>query len=289
MNWDVGYIGSDVGDLEMLELEAQALELELKLLSYDKDGKEDRHDYPLRKGDVTSDELKKIFGFRYVNIDINLDEKQEQDMLNVTYDTFRLLAMVINQPMISIGLGRNLTIGIGIKRFDFNVGGAYYRNTRSLQFKNLDEFKHIAHEWFHAFDNYLWYTYGDNEKDLMMSEEDRWKNNDYNHKTKTDFNNLKEAINQSEYMVKSESVAKVEGKYWSSKPEVFARAFEIYANERMNELGEHNNRLVFLYPNNPYPNLKYESDRKIMSAFRTLFDNMEMADIYDIKSLYGNN
>lgn len=292
-------------DLELLELEVEA---ELELLKFNDTT---TNNYPERKGNITSDELKKTFAFRYVNTDINLDEAQEQQMLNVSYDTFRHLAMVIDKPMSAIGLGRNLTLNVGIVRMEFRTGGCYRPQYRSMNFKTLDDFKHIAHEWLHAFDHYLRYTFGEpniadkNDKLKLMSECNHWKINHlptilrykeetlrkYNVDTTEAFNLLIDAVKKSNYAKRSADVAKIaRDNYWKSNCEMLARAFEVYSNRRMDELQIVNNHLVSMFPNNPYPNTADESDNAILHAFDKLFSTMTVKTLeqYDTESLYGN-
>lgn len=255
-----------------------------------------REQYPPRNGNVTADELKRLFGFRYVNVDVNLDEKQEQDMLNISYGTFLLLARCIHQPMLAIGLGRNLTLNIGVQQMGFLTGGSYNSTRRVLNFKSLADYKHVAHEWMHALDHYLSYTFGLNiddkdTKKLMSCRDlkDEWGGtNTDTQKTFTDLNN---AIAKSSYYIKSKSVQNETGdEYWLRPQELLARAFEVYIDGKMRELGEYDEHLVSMYPHNPYPDFANEKDAPICQAFDAFFNVLQMQKSkYDIESLYGTN
>lgn len=255
-----------------------------------------REQYPPRNGNVTANELKRLFGFRYVNVDINLDEKQEQDMLNISYGTFQLLARCIHQPVLAIGLGRNLTLNIGVQQMGFLTGGCYNSTRRVLNFKSLADYKHVAHEWFHALDHYLSYTFGLNlddkdTKKLMSCRdlEDEWGGtNTDTQKTFTDLNN---AIAKSSYYIKSKSIQNVTGdEYWLRPQELLSRAFEVYIDGKMRELGEYDEHLVSMYPHNPYPDFNNDKDAPIRQAFDAFFNVLEMQKLrYDIESLFGTN
>lgn len=269
-------------------------ELENKMLAQgavlQKD-KENQNSYPERNGKITADVLKKTFAFRYVNVDINLDEKQEQDMLDVSYDTFRQLAMLLNIPMNAIGLGRNLTLNIGLMRMDLTTGACYSPQYRALNFKGLESFKHIAHEWFHAFDHYLNYAHDNMNAKGLFSEECY---NETTHYGKTAQDNIAaviKAIDGTPYYSRSAGVAKASrfGKYWTSNCELLARAFEVYVKNLMEKHDINNSHLVSLFPNNPYPNYSDPKDMPIQDAFKVLFDGLTMKKtIYGDEALYGN-
>ena len=269
-------------------------ELENKMLAQgavlQKD-KENKNSYPERNGEITADVLKKTFDFRYVNVDINLDEKQEQDMLDVSYDTFRQLAMLLNIPMNAIGLGRNLTLNIGLMRMDLTTGACYSPQYRALNFKGLDSFKHIAHEWFHAFDHYLNYAHDNMNAKGLFSEDCYNETTHYGKPAQDNIAAVIKAIDDTPYYSRSAGVAKASryGKYWTSNCELLARAFEVYVKCLMEKHDINNSHLVSLFPNNPYPNYSDPKDMPIQDAFKVLFDSLTMRKtIYGDEALYGN-
>mgnify|MGYP006352611389 FL=1 len=269
-------------------------ELENKMLAQgavlQKD-RENKNSYPERNGEITADILKKTFDFRYVNVDINLDEKQEQDMLDVSYDTFRQLAMLLNIPMNAIGLGRNLTLNIGLMRMDLTTGACYSPQYRALNFKGLESFKHIAHEWFHAFDHYLNYAHDNMNAKGLFSKECYNETTHYGIPAQDNIAAVIKAIDGTPYYSRSAGVAKVSrfGKYWTSNCEMLARAFEVYVKNLMEKHDINNSHLVSLFPNNPYPNYSDPKDMPIQDAFKVLFDSLTMKKtIYGDEALYGN-
>lgn len=253
--------------------------------------KENQNSYPERNGEITADVLKKTFDFRYVNVDINLDEKQEQDMLDVSYDTFRQLAMLLNIPMNAIGLGRNLTLNIGLMRMDLTTGACYSPQYRALNFKGLESFKHIAHEWFHAFDHYLNYAHDNMNAKGLFSKDCYNETTHYGIPAQDNIAAVIKAIDGTPYYSRSAGVAKASryGKYWTSNCELLARAFEVYIKNLMEKHDINNSHLVSLFPNNPYPNYSDPKDMPIQDAFKVLFDSLTMRKtIYGDEALYGN-
>ena len=64
--------GLSADDIELLELEAEVLALELEQTRENKGkkGKTSSNSYPERNGKITADVLKNTFAFRYVKVDI---------------------------------------------------------------------------------------------------------------------------------------------------------------------------------------------------------------------------
>ena len=272
-------------ELELLELEAEALEMELTMAA-------PQTGYPERAGDVTKEQLKNAFALRSVKTSHDLSDSEIQQLLNISYDTFRHLAMVIGQPMTAVGLGGNLALNIGIMQMGGRTGGCYEPHIRSLQFKTNENFKHIAHEWLHAFDHYLWYTFGKvrNNPDEMMSDKQQWADGASDN-TKHVWERLIDAVDTSDYQKRSAAVAELlRDDYWKTEHEMLARAFEIYTTEKLLDLDIVNTHLVSLFPNNPYPKPRNSaSDLRIMSMFDLLFENLKLKKTnYEIESLFGN-
>ena len=249
LNKENGLMNDD--EVELFEMEAEALEMELAMTKGARQAETDG--YPERIGNVAAEDLKRVFGFRYVNVDINLDADHEQDMLNISYDTFRLLARVIRQPMQSIGLDGNLTLNIGLRKMEFRTGACYVQKLRALNFKSRAEYKHVAHEWLHGFDHYLSYVTG-------------------HQRTRDALRLVGNAIQNTPFEERSKMAAVANNStYWQEPDEMLARAFEIYVKDRMQELGENDEHLVSLFRGNPYPDFSNEKDAGIKAAFDEVF------------------
>lgn len=193
--------------------------------------------------------------------------------------------------MNAIGLGRNLTLNIGLMRMDLTTGACYSPQYRALNFKGLESFKHIAHEWFHAFDHYLNYAHDNMNAKGLFSKDCYNETTHYGIPAQDNIAAVIKAIDGTPYYSRSAGVAKASryGKYWTSNCELLARAFEVYIKNLMEKHDINNSHLVSLFPNNPYPNYSDPKDMPIQDAFKVLFDSLTMRKtIYGDEALYGN-
>lgn len=109
--------------------------------------------------DVTADEFLQAFGFRGVEFgnwvkQSGKNARERQDMLNDTYDAFMDLADVLNIPPEALSLNGRLGIGLGSR--GSGSANAHFESVRHVI--NLTKTKGagaLAHEWFHALDNYF--------------------------------------------------------------------------------------------------------------------------------------
>ncbi|MCQ2232036.1 MAG: SNF2-related protein [Paludibacteraceae bacterium] len=275
----------EIDDIALLELEAEAA-MAILLLSKKKSDvkKKSENSYPERDGDVTKQQLINTFGFNAVNLDWNLNEKETKELLNQTYDTFLLLAKVIDKPTVALGFGGNIKLNIGIE-FMGNHIGAFYSRKKSLNYKAMSQFKHVGHEWFHALDHYLCYTFSNKKENLFSEPAVSDKDQTAREALRKSFVNIIRKINKSEYYKQSSMVSlRVHDNYWIKNQELLARAFEVYLLEKMKEKGLINdNRLVDLFESNPYPDFSVESDREIKDAFDDFFNEIKMVKIDDYK------
>ncbi len=275
-------------DKDKAKAKALAIAMRLRLLNIDEKPKSQAsaevESYPIRQGDVTEDDLSSTFGFSGVITNINLLTSELHWQLNQAYDTFRLLAILIRQPMKAIGLGGILGMSIGVAKHASNVGGSYAPYMRMLQFKDKSDFKHIAHEWFHAFDHYLNIVVSNRGKRNLdlQSETDIPSGAFWRLDFMESWNTLLRDIKKSNYYKLSEAVAEDDkNDYWESMCELLARAFEVYIEDLMIERGEVDKHLVSRYPLNPYPNYSDPSDMPIADGFKRMFSLMTADNKFD--------
>lgn len=108
--------------------------------------------------DITPDEFIEAFGFRGVEfgnwVKQGKSGQERQGLLNVAYDAFMDLAKVLNLPPKALSLEGRLGIGFGSR----GRGGAAAHYEPGNAVINLTKTKgagSLAHEWFHALDNYF--------------------------------------------------------------------------------------------------------------------------------------
>lgn len=281
---------SEEEEIELLELEAEALILILRLKGDEKKKVEDKRKFVPRFEDYDEEMMKKTFGFRYIDTNINFTNDEEQEMLNVAYDAFYLLSLVLGKPEGVISLGGFLNLEIGTRQMGDNVGAYYSPRLKDITFRQKSDFKHIAHEWFHGLDHFLSFEYetkdetdGQYQYRLLLSEINERKRND-NWEGRgvvlDNFNNIIDCIHKSDYYQKSLSVTQATGNnYWSTDWEMMARAFEVYVDDSLKEFGlPSNNNLVELISGNPYPDYSNPTCKPIKDAFREFFDALEVTN-----------
>lgn len=113
---------------------------------------------------ITAQELKDTFGFRGVNFGNWVNQKERQSFLNNTYDSLFDLAEILNLPPKALSLNGELGIAFGAQGHGKGSGAAHYIPA----FKEINLTKDygagsLAHEWWHALDNYLGNQYAGKE------------------------------------------------------------------------------------------------------------------------------
>ena len=230
-------------------------------------GEEIEDRYPARHGDVTAEELKKSFGFKFVAPNL------ATSTLNSIYDFMMEMSRTLGISPTSIGNGGTLSINPleeenkSLARYDsraFGDGTIYHS---SLKFKNAN-LSSIAHEWFHALDHALsFYKTG---KGLQSAANVSAKN----------FTGRKEAIDAIKAVQtainKSGHKERLERELWSNssylkyskrKDELMARAFDEYIRHKFAEAGIDVGGFAERKTNDPTP----EEMKGIIPAFDNLF------------------
>jgi hypothetical protein len=189
---------------------------------------EDR--YPARKGDVTPKMLQETFGFGSVSSAL------EQSILNSTYDIMMEMAKMLGISPTSMSHGGALTLEEMPSSTPQYIDASYGRNgkygtpvTRSyIRIRFGRNLSGIAHEWWHSLDHFLKY-YNSGRGNELASEIGV-----------DSFDGRKEVIKAIKAVLKaiknSGHVDRIDGlplrtsdkKYFKSRKEIIARAFEEY-------------------------------------------------------------
>ncbi len=107
--------------------------------------------------DVSEHQLLEDFNFKGLEFGNWLNQNERQHVVNFAYDSFCDLADILDVPKEAVSLGGNLSIGFGSRgRGGRNAALAHYEPARKVI--NLTKIKGagtLAHEWFHALDDYL--------------------------------------------------------------------------------------------------------------------------------------
>ena len=206
----------------------------------------ERHGGDYRKGKATdADSYNKAFGFRGVqfgNWIAQSGELSRQNLMDQAYDALHDLANVTGITAKDISLDGTLGLAFGAR----GVGGknaalAHYEpDNRVINLTKYGGAGCVAHEWFHAMDNYILgggidsygteipYNLKKQSEDLFIAG-----------------NNLRRALQSTDFYKAAEKADKYRSKaYWSTIREMAARGFEGYVRSKMAAKGESNNFLV---------------------------------------------
>lgn len=250
-----------------------------------------------RKGkNISADEFKNTFGFRGVEFGNWANQQDRQIALNSAYDAFMDLASAIGKSPKAISLNGELAMAFGARG-----GGkamAHYEPSKIvINLTKTQGAGSLAHEWFHAIDNYFarqrGYKGGYNTEGTGYKFEYRgdissrkpYRTSDKERQELTEsFDALVKAINNSEYGKRSSAYSHlVQSKYWREPTELGARAFAKWIEIK---LAQNDTRNDFLANNPsgwssleqtekyyPYP---FESDMEsIGEAFDNLFNTIQ--------------
>ena len=228
--------------------------------------------------DVSAEDFMKEFGFRGVEFGNWATQKERQDHLNACYDALMDLADLIGISPKAVSLGGKLAMAFGSRGHSSAL--AHYEPAKHVI--NLTK-EHgagcVAHEWFHAIDNY----FGGGVFGLRMKSAVEGNSRDnLRSEMQKILAEIGRALNSSDMKVRSKKLGN--GDYWASTLEMAARAFESYVNERLMARGQMNQYLSAHVPgeavqyealakNDPYPTA--EESKKFGEIFDRLFDTVQ--------------
>jgi hypothetical protein len=236
-----------------------------------------------RKGrDATPEMFMQAFGFRGVEfgnwVSQGSNTAERQGMLNAAYDALFDLASILGIPTRSISL--NGTLGIGFGSRGHGWASAHYEpDTLVINLTKTRGAGALAHEWFHALDNYFQRYRNSSgihgrEGDYITKQPETYYENAANHRltearfkelqskgrintaewqrvegvrveVAEAFNGLVKALDESPMAKRAGLIDKGKsGGYWSSTIERAARSFENYTISKMQLAGYHNDYLA---------------------------------------------
>ncbi|WP_299202596.1 LPD38 domain-containing protein [uncultured Amphritea sp.] len=209
--------------------------------------------------DVTPDLFAATFGFRGVQFGNWVENDKRQKDLNSAYDGLMDLAELIGVPPKALSFDGQLGLAFGARgKGGKNTANAHYEpSTIVINLTKKNGAGSLAHEWFHALDNYFGRMDGPNGEGLYLTEDQR---SAYKLKVvdgkqtaaKTEpsdfyvrqevydaFKSLERAINKETKL--TERSAKLDSTrskdYWSTVREMTARSFERYVIDRLKSEG----------------------------------------------------
>lgn len=264
--------------------------------------------YRTNNEDITPEKFQETFGFYGVQFGNWVEGKLRQEFVNRTYDALLDLATAIKVPPKALSLNGTLGLSFGGRgRGGRSAALAHYEPTFTTI--NLTKKKGagcLAHEWFHALDNYLgrkenkqmatdyydWREYRLAGHDMVTTGETQYKGILESFKNRSKLrhdlvygicDSLFELRNTKVFS-RSASLDKSRSKpYWSTTIEVMARSFEKYVKETLKEQGITNDFLVNIKDEKTWKNetsfpYVYPTDNEydtVKKGFNSFFTNLK--------------
>lgn len=234
--------------------------------------------------DVTSEQFRDTFGFRGEQFGASMPQAERQANMNQAYDALMDLAGVIGVPPKALSLNGELGLAFGARgtggknaaaaHYERDTTGEVTPNRVVINLTRKNGAGSLAHEWFHAVDNYFARMRG--EKGGMLTEKPYERGEGVRPEMLAAFKQLMATINLSGIKERSKQLDKKRVKdYWSTGLEMAARSFESYVIAKLQDKDGANDYLANIVPEElyamqasyPYPVMGE------MPAIRAAFDD----------------
>ncbi|WP_392441439.1 LPD38 domain-containing protein [Edwardsiella piscicida] len=254
---------------------------------------------PRRQGVVTPEQFRETFGFRGVQFGNYVENTRRQSDLNQAYDALLDMAEVLNVPPSALSLNGRLGLAFGARgKGGRNAASAHYEPGQvAINLTKAQGAGSLAHEWFHALDNYFGEQTAQAEPSASPAgvyvTQHRRAHHRHGERAGTEspvrqevfdaFTGIIRAINDSGMQERAARLDRVRSKpYWSTEIEMAARAFERYVQQRaqakqiendflvnIRKASDHGAAETYAYPT------QQELDGGIGAAFDTLFSTLK--------------
>lgn len=241
-------------------------------------------------GNVTPEMFSEAFGFRGVEFGNWVEQSKRQKDLNQAYDGLMDLAEALDIQPKALSLNGQLGLAFGARgKGGKNPAAAHYEpNSVIINLTKKAGSGSLAHEWWHALDNYFGKQKAKGEfiTDMPYS----MPSDEIRPEMTSAFKHVRNAIIQSGLPERSKQLDTRRSKaYWSTPIEMTARAFETYIIDKLNQQGISNDYLANVVvdeawkaaeslgfeSDNTYPYPNKAEQEKINPAYQTLFDTIE--------------
>lgn len=251
---------------------------------------------PVRhEGNITPEAFSDAFGFRGVQFGNYVEGPRRQSDLNRAYDSLMDMADVLKVPAKALSLNGRLGLAFGARgKGGKNAAAAHYEPGQvAINLTKGNGAGSLAHEWFHALDNYFGQHDAAREGEItsgdkfMTSNNKRWpqwndKEKEYLHPVRQEvydaFKGVMKAINKSGMAERSLRLDDVRSKpYWSTDIEMAARAFERYVQDKAKAAGVDNDFLVNIRKADDHGSpdtYAYPTQAELDGGIRQAFDHL---------------
>lgn len=195
--------------------------------------------------DVTPEMFQDAFGFRGVQFGNYVEDGRRQADLNRAYDGLMDLAGVLDVPSQALSLNGELGLAFGARgKGGKNAALAHYEPDHIvINLTKTGGPGSLAHEWWHALDNYFMRTAGNGSD--YLSRLDRADLPNTRPAVVEAMNNVRAALAETALKARSQELDKRRTKdYWATDIEMSARAFESYVIAKLGDEGFANDYLV---------------------------------------------
>lgn len=190
------------------------------------------------------------FGFRSVDFGNSMPYDERQGHLDRTHDALMDLAELMNVPPAALGLNGRLAIAFGSRgRGGKDAAAAHYEPDMTvINLTRNNGAGSLAHEWFHALDNYFAKHVGsinDSGAFATTYAATQLKSNGIRPEVADAFVGIIKAVERSGMAKRSEELDSYRSKpYWATKVEMAARAFEAWVKFTLEANGLSNDYLA---------------------------------------------
>lgn len=238
-------------------------------------GMAEREGVDYRDGrDVTPQDFLDEFGFRGVEFGNWVPQGERQLYLNKTYDAIKDFCAIVGISPKAFSLGGRLGLAFGAR--GHSKAMAHYEPAKEvINLTRMSGVGSLAHEWFHAVDNYLAKQKTGNMSDMATVTHDVVRD-----ELSSVFRELHDVMKSMDYHRRSRNA----GEYWGRTEEEFARLFENYIYNKLAAKETTSPVLVRkdvllddveeqMKSSWPYPSA--EENAKMESYFDRLFDTIQ--------------
>jgi hypothetical protein len=221
--------------------------------------------------DVSPGKFSAEIPFRGVEFGNWVNQTERASNLNEAYDALLDLAWTTALPPEALSLNGTLALAFGA-RGSGNAKAHYEPLKRVINLTKKKGAGSLAHEWFHALDNYLSIMEGS----PLCYASDTVRNMQ-NEEIANAFRTLNSAIGKSNYKIRSGKIDELKSKpYWATKIEMNARAFEMHVISKLSLSGYENDYLANTtgYAEYSRPELYPYPTAEETEVFAPLFDRL---------------
>ena len=235
---------------------------------------------------ITAKEFDETFGLRGVEFGNWVNQSERQHFVNKTYDSFMDLADVLGIDSKDVSLNGDLAFAFGARGSGGKkAANAHYEpGKRVINLTKMRGKGTVAHEWFHALDNFL----GKNKlEDSNVFSVSNFSTESYkNYKFRGSNDEFIQATKQLMDTIKNSDYSKRSTKndrggsttYWGSPIEMSARAFESYIVNKLDDKKLQNDFLSRFRTINEWEKVNFDKDKypyptkEEIKQFEPLFD-----------------